>query len=70
MQAPMTAALRVLLVEDSRVLTERISEAIGQISDVELIAAVDSEPAAVAAVKRGHVDVMILDLHRLPKSRP
>lgn len=63
MQTPVTHALRVLLVEDSRVLTERISEAIGQISDVELIATVDNEPAAVAAAKRDQVDVMILDLH-------
>ena len=58
-----TNALRVLLVEDSRVLTERIAEAIAQINDVELVATVDSEPAALSAVKRDHVDVLILDLH-------
>jgi two-component system, OmpR family, response regulator len=56
-------ALTVLLVEDSKVLTERISEAIGQIEDVNLVAAVDNEAAAVAAIKRETVDVLILDLH-------
>jgi DNA-binding NarL/FixJ family response regulator len=58
-----TDALRVMLVEDSKVLTDRISEAIAQIDDVSLVATVDSEAAAVAAVKRETVDVMILDLH-------
>ena len=56
-------ALRVMLVEDSKVLTERITEAISQISDVDLVATVDSESAAVAAVRRENVDVLILDLH-------
>ncbi len=55
--------LRVLLVEDSRVLTERITEALRQIPEVELIAAVDGEDDARAVVAREHVDVMILDLH-------
>jgi DNA-binding NarL/FixJ family response regulator len=44
----MTQYLRVLLVEDSKVLTERLTEAIRQIADVELLDA---------------VDVVILDLH-------
>jgi two-component system, OmpR family, response regulator len=61
--ASVTNALRVLLVEDSRVLTERIAEAIAQISDVELVAMVDSEPAALTAVRGSNVDVLILDLH-------
>src|SRR5476651_2004740 len=59
----MAAALRVLLVEDSKVLTERLTEAIRQISDVELIGTADTEAAALAAVKRDSVDVIILDLH-------
>ncbi len=56
-------SLRVLLVEDSKVLTERLIEAIRQISEVELVATVDSEVAAIAALKREPVDVVILDLH-------
>lgn len=59
----MTQALRVLLVEDSKVLTERLTEAIGQVADVELVGTVDSEAEALAAVKREPVDVIILDLH-------
>src|SRR5450755_2206569 len=55
--------LRVLLVEDSRVLTERLTEALRQIPEIELIAPVDTEDAARAVVARERVDVMILDLH-------
>ncbi|HZF16313.1 MAG TPA: response regulator [Steroidobacteraceae bacterium] len=58
-----TACLRVLLVEDSAVLAERISELIDAIPDIELIGVVDSESEAVGAVRRGGVDVLILDLH-------
>jgi DNA-binding NarL/FixJ family response regulator len=59
----MAQSLRVLLVEDSKVLTERLTEAIRQIADVELVGTADSEAAALAAVKREPVDVIILDLH-------
>jgi two-component system, OmpR family, response regulator len=58
-----TASLRVLLVEDSAVLAERISELIDAIPDIELMGVVDSESEAVGAVRRGGVDVLILDLH-------
>ena len=53
----MAQSLRVLLVEDSKVLTERLTEAIGQISDVELVGTADSEAGALAAFKREPVDV-------------
>ncbi len=59
----MAQSLRVLLVEDSKVLTERLAEAIRQIPDVELIGSADTEAGAVASVKRDSVDVIILDLH-------
>jgi DNA-binding NarL/FixJ family response regulator len=55
--------VRVLLVEDSEVLTERLAEAIRQIPGVELVGSVDTESDAVAAVQRDRIDVMILDLH-------
>src|SRR5204862_5486345 len=55
--------LRVLLVEDSRVLTERLAEALRQIPGIELVAAVDGENAAREVVARDRIDVMILDLH-------
>ena len=59
----MAQSLRVLLVEDSKVLTERLTEAIRQIPQVELIGTADTEATAVAAAKRESVDVIILDLH-------
>jgi DNA-binding NarL/FixJ family response regulator len=59
----MSQGLRVLLVEDSKVLLERLAEAIRQIPEVELIGTADTEAAAVAAVKRDKIDVVILDLH-------
>jgi DNA-binding NarL/FixJ family response regulator len=59
----MAQCLRVLLVEDSKVLTERLTEAIRQIPDVELIGTADTEAAAVASAKSESVDVIILDLH-------
>jgi two-component system, OmpR family, response regulator len=58
-----THFLRVLLVEDSKVLTERLSEAIGQVPGVELVATADTEMGAVSAFKLASPDVIILDLH-------
>ena len=59
----MTRRLKVLLVEDSRILVERLIEAIDQIPSVELIGTVDTEAAAIAVVRRQSIDVIILDLH-------
>jgi DNA-binding NarL/FixJ family response regulator len=55
--------LRLLLVEDSKVLAERVAEVVRQIPEIELLAAVDTEEAARAVVARERVDLMILDLH-------
>ncbi len=59
----MAQHLRVLLVEDSKVLTERLTEAIRQIPQVELIGTADTEATAVASAQRDSIDVIILDLH-------
>jgi two-component system OmpR family response regulator len=59
----MAPPVRVLLVEDSKILTERLTEAIEQIADVHLIGTAETEAAAVALVTREPVDVIILDLH-------
>lgn len=56
-------SLRVLLVEDSPLLTARLGEVIGRLRDVELIGVVDSQADAVTAVRRDRPDVMVLDLH-------
>jgi DNA-binding NarL/FixJ family response regulator len=58
-----TACLRVLLVEDSTVLAERLAELINPIADVELVGVVDTESGAIAALEREPIDVVILDLH-------
>ena len=55
--------LRVLLVEDSSALTERLAEVIRLSDDVEFVGAVDTEDDARAAIARDGIDIMILDLH-------
>jgi|SRR5665213_2262128 len=55
--------LSVLLVEDSRVLAERLREALLAVPGVQLAGTVDSEAEAVAALQRQPVDVVLLDLH-------
>jgi two-component system, OmpR family, response regulator len=55
--------LSVLLVEDSRVLAERLRETLLSVPGVQLAGTVDSEADAVAALQRQPVDVLLLDLH-------
>ena len=73
--------IRVLLVEDSRVLAERMRETLAALEDVIVVASVTDESAGVAAVRDNEVDVIVLDLQlkegtgfgvmeRLGKSRP
>lgn len=54
--------LRVLLVEDSRVLAERLAESLAPLAGIELVAAVADESSAVRVAAEGNVDVIILDL--------
>lgn len=73
--------LRVLLVEDSRVLAERLRESLDVLPDVDVVDVVPDESSAVAAAREHRVDVIILDLQlkegtgfgvvqRLGKPRP
>jgi two-component system OmpR family response regulator len=55
--------LSVLLVEDSRVLAERLRETLLSVPGVQLAGSVDSEADAVAALQCQPVDVVLLDLH-------
>jgi len=55
--------LSVLLVEDSRVLAERLRETLLSVPGVQLAGTVDSEADAVAALQHYPVDVLLLDLH-------
>ena len=54
--------LRVLLVEDSQVLADRLRESLDQLEGVEVVGAVDEESAAVEFAAGQGVDVIILDL--------
>ena len=54
--------LRVLLVEDSKVLAERLGELIREIDSVDLVGTVASQTAAVDCVNDQPVDVLVLDL--------
>jgi DNA-binding NarL/FixJ family response regulator len=54
--------LRVLLVEDSAAVAERIAGQIGALDGVELIATVESESAAVDSLRHGGLDAVVLDL--------
>jgi DNA-binding NarL/FixJ family response regulator len=52
----------VLLVEDSKVLAERLKELIDEVPGVRLLATVEGESDAVDTVAQADVDVIILDL--------
>jgi DNA-binding NarL/FixJ family response regulator len=53
---------RVLLVEDSRLLAERLRESLEALEGVEVVASVADELAAIEAVTLRHVDAVVLDL--------
>jgi two-component system, OmpR family, response regulator len=80
---PRQRPLRVLLVEDSQLLVQRISELVEDLPNVQLAGTAASEADAVASLEADGIDAIILDLqlhtgsgfgvlralHRLP-SRP
>jgi two-component system OmpR family response regulator len=55
--------LSILLVEDSRLLTDRLREAILNVPGTQLAGTVDSESEALATLQRLPVDVVLLDIH-------
>jgi len=55
--------LSVLLVDDSALLTERLTEWVTSTEGLSLAGVVDTEQAAVNAVALGGVDLILLDLH-------
>jgi two-component system, OmpR family, response regulator len=56
-------SLRVLLVEDSSLLADRLAELIRRLPDVDLIDTVQTEGEALARITAAVPDVLILDLH-------
>ena len=56
-------AVKLLLVEDSSVLGDRIAELIAGIPEIELVAVVDSELAALTELRKRRIHIVVLDLH-------
>jgi len=54
--------LRVLLVEDSPLLVQRIAELVGDLPNIRLVGTAGSEAEAVGRLQGDDVDVVILDL--------
>lgn len=57
-----SGALRILLVEDSELLAERLRELLGQIGGIEIVGTAVDEGAAVAMTRQRDIHVLILDL--------
>jgi DNA-binding NarL/FixJ family response regulator len=55
--------LKVLLVEDSKILAGRLSNLIAQMPNAELVGVAETQSAAVDFLERETVDIIILDLH-------
>lgn len=54
--------MRVLIVDDERLALGRLASMLGQIGDLEIIAALESGIEAVAAIGRLHPDLVLLDI--------
>ncbi len=54
---------RVLLVDDSPIVTERVREAIGEIGNLEVVDTAQREHTAVELLSHGEIDIVVLDLH-------
>ena len=54
--------LRVLLVEDSPIICKLVTRIINDVAGLNVVDSVDTEADAIGAVRRGNVDVVILDL--------
>jgi DNA-binding NarL/FixJ family response regulator len=61
-QRAQVEGLRVLLVEDSPLLVQRISELVGDLPNVRLAGTASSEADAIARLESGDIDAVILDL--------
>lgn len=59
---PAQHPLRVLLVEDSPLIRERLIESISALDNVDIVGLADTAADALAALRRAACDVVILDL--------
>lgn len=62
MTAATTRPLRVVLVEDSPIIRERLIESLTATGRIEVVGHADSETSAVATLAAGSWDAVILDL--------
>jgi DNA-binding NarL/FixJ family response regulator len=58
-----TDALRVLVVEDSPAVADRLKEVLRELPGVSLVDTLNRESAAIEKIALGGIDVIILDLH-------
>jgi two-component system chemotaxis response regulator CheY len=56
-------ALRVLVVEDSPAVADRLKEVLRELPGVALVDTLNRESAAIEKIALGGIDVIILDLH-------
>jgi DNA-binding NarL/FixJ family response regulator len=61
-QETATLPLRVFLVEDSRIIRERLTEALSVPGRIEVAGFADTEGGAVAALRETEWDALVLDL--------
>jgi DNA-binding NarL/FixJ family response regulator len=61
-RSPSEQALRVLLVEDSALLVQRITELLNDLPSIEIVGIAGSEADALARLEAGDIDAVILDL--------
>jgi len=54
--------LRVVIVEDSKIIRARLAEALAEIPNVEIVGHADTEADAVSLLGRGDWDAAVLDL--------
>ncbi len=57
-----TTQLRVVLIEDSPIIRERLIESLTSTGNIKVVGQADSERGAVAALASGEWDAVILDL--------
>ena len=61
-QLPTSNPLRILLVEDSPLIRERLAETLVEPGVIEIVGQADSEDTAIALVLENSWDVLVLDL--------